>query len=172
MAEGSVWEAAQSGQFHKVDSLCGIIDLNGLGQSRETQFGHDAEDVAARWKAFGWHTIIVDGHDIAALQAAFAEARATKGKPTMLVARTLKGKGISIMEGKPGWHGKALKADEADAAIAELEAQLVPEEGHAPLAIKAPSGVIARPDPASPGVVEPPAYKKGELIATREAFGT
>lgn len=172
MAEGSVWEAAQSGQFHQVDSLCAIIDLNGLGQSRETQFGHDAENVAARWQAFGWHAIVVDGHDIAAVQAAFAEARATKGKPSVLVARTLKGKGISMMEGKPGWHGKALKADEADAAVAELEAQLVPEDGAAPLTIARPSGVVARPDPKASSPVEPPTYTKGELIATREAFGT
>jgi transketolase len=172
MAEGSVWEAAQSGQFHQVDSLCAIIDLNGLGQSRETQFGHDADNVAARWNAFGWHAIVVDGHDIAAVQAAFAEARATKGKPSVLVARTLKGKGISLMEGKPGWHGKALKADEADAAVAELEAQLVPEEGGPALTIPSPSGVVARPDPAAPRDVEAPAYTKGELVATREAFGT
>jgi len=172
MAEGSVWEAAQSGQFHQVDSLCAIIDLNGLGQSRETQFGHDAGNVAARWTAFGWHAIVVDGHDIAAVQAAFAEARATKGKPSVLVARTLKGKGISVMEGKPGWHGKALKADEADAAVAELEAQLVPEEGGPSLTIPSPSGVVARPDPAAPRDVEVPAYTKGELVATREAFGT
>lgn len=172
MAEGSVWEAAQSGQFHKVDSLCAIIDLNGLGQSRETQFGHDAENVAARWRAFGWHAIVVDGHDIAAVQAAFAEARATTGKPSVLVAKTLKGKGVSLMEGKPGWHGKALKADEADAAVAELEAQLVPEDGAEPLTIPKPSGAIARPDPKASGPVEAPSYKKGELIATREAFGT
>ena len=110
MAEGSVWEAAQSGQFHKLDSLCAIVDLNGLGQSRETQFGHDTETVAARWRAFGWHAIVVDGHDIDAVQAAFAEARATKGQPTVLVARTEKGKGIAVMEGKPGWHGKPLSA--------------------------------------------------------------
>lgn len=172
MAEGSVWEAAQSGQFHAVDSLCAIIDLNGLGQSRETQFGHDAENVANRWRAFGWHAIVVDGHDIAAIQQAFAEARATSGKPTVLIATTLKGKGVSLMEGKPGWHGKALKADEADAAVAELEAQLVPEDGAAPLTIPKPSGVIARPDPAASGPVDPPSYASGDLVATREAFGT
>lgn len=172
MAEGSVWEAAQSGQFHQVDSLCAIVDLNGLGQSRETQFGHDAENVAARWRAFGWHAIVVDGHDIAAVQEAFAQARATRGKPTVLVANTLKGKGLSIMEGKPGWHGKALKADEADAAVAELEAQLVPEDGADPLTIPKPSGTVQRPDPKTSGPIEPPAYTKGELVATREAFGT
>ena len=172
MAEGSVWEAAQSGQFHKLDSLCAIVDLNGLGQSRETQFGHDTETVAARWRAFGWHAIVVDGHDVDAVQAAFAEARATKGQPTVLVARTEKGKGISMMEGKPGWHGKPLSAEQADAAVAELEAQLVPEEGSGRPAIPAPSGVVARPDPTAPGAIEPPSYKKGDLVATREAYGT
>jgi transketolase len=172
MAEGSVWEAAQSGQFHELDSLCAIVDLNGLGQSRATQFGHDTETVAARWRSFGWHAIVVDGHDIDAVQAAFAEARATRGQPSVLVARTEKGKGISVMEGKQGWHGKALSAEQADAAVAELEAQFVPEEGHGRPAIPAPSGVVARPDPAAPGAIELPSYKKGELIATREAYGT
>jgi transketolase len=172
MAEGSVWEAAQSGEFHQLDSLCAIIDLNGLGQSRETQFGHDTETVAARWRAFGWHAIVVDGHDIAAVQRAFAEARGTTGKPSVLVARTLKGKGVSLMEGKAGWHGKPLNAEQADAAVAELEAQLVPEDGSGRPAIPRPSGTIARPDPASGGPIEPPAYAKGDLVATREAFGT
>ena len=172
MAEGSVWEAAQSGQFHKLDNLCAIVDLNGLGQSRETQFGHDTETVAARWRAFGWHAIVVDGHDVDAVHAAFSEGRATKGQPTVLVARTEKGKGISVMEGKPGWHGKALSAEQADSAVAELEAQLVPEEGIGRPAIPAPSGVVTRPDPAAPAVIEPPSYKKGELVATREAYGT
>lgn len=172
MAEGSVWEAAQSGQFHQLDSLCAIIDLNGLGQSRATQLGHDAENVAARWNAFGWHAIVVDGHDIAAVKAAFAEARQIKGKPSVLVARTEKGKGISSIESKPGWHGKTLSAAEADAAVAELEGQLQPEQGEGRPGIPMPSGTIARPDPAAPGKIEPPAYAKGDKVATREAFGT
>lgn len=172
MAEGSVWEAAQSGQFHQLDSLCAIIDLNGLGQSRETQFGHDAENVAARWTAFGWHALIVDGHDIDAVQQAFAAARATSGKPSVIVARTLKGKGVSLMEGKPGWHGKPLSAEQAEAAVAELEAQLVPEGGAGRPTIPMPSGVIARPDPSGRRDVEAPAYEKGQLVATREAYGT
>lgn len=173
MAEGSVWEAAQSGQFHQLDSLCGIVDVNGLGQSRPTQFAHDVESVAARWLAFGWHAVIVDGHDVRALQRAFADARETKGRPTMLVARTLKGKGVSLMEDRPGWHGKALKAgDEADTAIAELEAQLVPESGAGGLDIPRPSGRIDRPDPATSSAIEAPTYAMGEVVATREAFGT
>ena len=172
MAEGSVWEAAESGLFHELDSLCAIVDLNGLGQSRETQFGHDAENVAARWRAFGWHAIVVDGHDIGAVQAAFAEARQVKGRPSVLVARTLKGKGVSAMEGKPGWHGKALSPEQADTAVAELEGQLAPEDGAGRPDISKPSGTIARPDPSAPKAIEPPAYKKGDVVATREAFGT
>ncbi|MGI8671808.1 MAG: transketolase [Luteitalea sp.] len=173
MAEGSVWEAAQSGQFHQLDSLCAIVDVNGLGQSRPTQFAHDVETIAARWNAFGWHAVIVDGHDVEAVQRAFADARATSGRPTVLVARTLKGKGISLMEDKPGWHGKSLKAgEEEDTAIAELEAQLVPEHGAGRPAIPAPSGRVDRPDPTGPKAMDAPGYALGDLVATREAFGT
>ena len=107
-AEGSVWEAAQVGAFHHLDNLCAITDVNGLGQSRATQWGRDADAFVVRWKAFGWHTISIDGHDMGQVVDALAEARATTGKPTMIVARTLKGKGCSIFEGKDNWHGKAL----------------------------------------------------------------
>src|SRR6476659_1725866 len=127
MAEGSVWEAATSALHHRLDNLCAIIDVNGLGQSQPTQFEHDMDAIAARRSAFGWHTLVVDGHDVTALQDAFATARTTKGRPTMVLARTLKGKGLAAIEGKPGWHGKALKkGKETDDAIAELEKQFVP----------------------------------------------
>ena len=125
-AEGSVWEAAQVASFHKLDNLCGITDVNGFGQSRATQWDRDLEEYASRWRAFGWHTVKIDGHDMKQVVAALDEARATSGKPTMIVAKTLKGKGCSIFEGKDNWHGKALKKGaEADAAIAELEAQRI-----------------------------------------------
>ncbi len=125
-AEGSVWEAAEMAAHYKLDNLCAITDLNALGQSGPSPFRHNAEALAARWKAFGWHAIAIDGHDMEALLAAYDEARATKGKPTMIVARTIKGKGISFAEGKEGWHGKALKkGEEMDKAIAELEQQFV-----------------------------------------------
>ena len=130
-AEGSVWEAAQMGEFFKLDTICAVTDVNRLGQSRATQLGHDLEQLAARWRAFGWHAIIVDGHDVDALLAAYKEARATKGKPTMILARTLKGKGISFAENKEGWHGKALKkGEELDKALAELESQF--DQGRRP----------------------------------------
>ena len=107
------------GEFFKLDSICAVTDVNRLGQSRATQLGHDLEQLASRWRAFGWHAIIVDGHDVDALLAAYAEARATKGQPTMILARTLKGKGISFAENKDGWHGKALKkGDEENKALA------------------------------------------------------
>ncbi len=170
MAEGSVWEAADVAIHFKLDNLCGIIDVNGLGQSQDTQFGHDMETIAARWNAFGWRAIVVDGHDIPALQKAFAEARTTKGRPTMVLARTLKGKGLADIEGKPGWHGKALKkGEETDRAVAELQKQI---SGDLPRPeIQGPrskSRVETQPDYSK---VPAPAYKKGDSIATREAWG-
>src|SRR3954462_9641239 len=83
-AEGSVWEAADVGENYKLDNLCAITDVNGLGQSRATQWDHDLKKFTDRWTAFGWHAIAVDGHDIAALLAAFEEAKRTKGQPTMI----------------------------------------------------------------------------------------
>ncbi len=171
-AEGAVWEAAAAGAYFGLDNLCGITDVNRLGQSRQTQLGHDLEQLAVRWRAFGWHTLVVDGHDLAALQAAFAEARATSGRPTMILARTFKGRGVSFVEDKDGWHGRPLKpGQETDAAIAELERQLV-DDGGATFGIPAPSAPstagAATPRPDVPA----PAYTRGDLVATREAFGT
>jgi len=171
MAEGSVWEAADVALLHKLDNLCGIIDVNGLGQSQDTQFGHEMELIAARWRAFGWHTMVADGHDIPALQKAFAEARATKGRPSMVLARTLKGKGLAAIEGKSGWHGKALKkGEEADAAVAELQKRMT-GDAKLELTIEGPrskSRPDARPDYSK---MPAPAYAKGDSIATREAWG-
>lgn len=172
-AEGAVWEAAQVAANHQLDNLCAITDVNALGQSRTTQWAHDLEAFASRYRAFGWHAITVDGHDIAALRAAFAEARGMSGRPTMIVAKTLKGKGCSIFEGKDNWHGKPLKKGaEADAAIAELEAQIVPTSDAAPTILKPAS---RRSEGALPDFVAKmpaPAYKLGDLVATREAYGT
>jgi transketolase len=168
-AEGSVWEAADVGAYHKLDSLCGITDVNALGQSGPTQFQHDMEAVSARWRGFGWHAIVIDGHDVNAVLDALDEARRTKGRPTMILARTIKGKGISFIEGKNGWHGKPLKkGEEADKAIAELKSQFVPEEQ--PVGPPRPPVSVSRPAPkdAPPSV---PPYKLGESVATREAYG-
>lgn len=171
-AEGAVWEAAQAAVFHRLDSLCAIIDINGLGQSRRTQWGHDVEEFARRWRAFGWHVVAVDGHDVDALLAAYAEARATRGRPTVILARTIKGKGVAALEGRDGWHGRPLKkGPEADAAIAELEAQLLPED--APRPPIPPPVVRARPPLAPPdySAIPAPPYRVGDQVATREAWG-
>src|SRR3954470_12331501 len=129
-AEGSVWEAADVATMDKLDNLCGMTDVNALGQSRPTMWEHDLSQFERRWKAFGWHTIVIDGHDLAQILDAFADAKVPKGQPTMILARTIKGKGVASVEGKNGWHGKAFKkGEEADKAIAELEAQLVPVPG-------------------------------------------
>ena len=149
-AEGSVWEAANVAAFDKLDTLCGITDVNGLGQSGPTQWQHDLEALAARWRAFGWNALIVDGHDLADILGALDKARQTRGRPTMILAKTLKGKGVSLMEGQSGWHGKALKKGaELDAALAELESQRVPEDG--------PRRPLRRPErpPVLPGARRP-----------------
>jgi transketolase len=171
-AEGSVWEAADVAAMDGLDNLCGITDVNALGQSRPTMWQHDMEAIARRWRAFGWHTIVIDGHDFDAILDALAEARRTKGQPTMILARTIKGKGVSFVEGKEGWHGRAFKkGEELDNALAELEQQFVA----APAGVNLPAQI---PKPASrpravdaPRPVAPPAYKLGEEIATREAYG-
>ncbi|HTL43296.1 MAG TPA: transketolase [Vicinamibacterales bacterium] len=169
-AEGSVWEAADVGTFQKLDNLCAIVDVNGLGQSRATQFGHDMDEFFRRWTAFGWHAIVIDGHDMQAILDALKEARETKGQPTVILARTVKGQGVAAIAGKDGWHGKALKkGEEEDKALAELEQQLV--SGAPRPEIPPPSGK-SKPTPAADyGTLPPPAYKKGESIATREAWG-
>jgi transketolase len=169
-AEGSVWEAADVGAFQKLDNLCAIVDVNGLGQSRATQFGHDMEEFSRRWTAFGWHAIVIDGHDMNAILGALKQARETKGQPTVILARTVKGQGVAAIAGKDGWHGKALKkGEEEDKALAELQQQLVP--GAPKPDIPRPTSKVrtpGRPDyskmPASP-------YKKGDSVATREAWG-
>jgi transketolase len=169
-AEGSVWEAANVGSLDKLDNLCGITDVNRLGQSQPTMWQHDMAQFERRWKAFGWHAIVVDGHDLNAILDAFDEARSTKGQPTMILARTLKGKGVSFTEDKDNWHGKAMKKDELEKAIAELEKQMV-----AGVTVKGPELVrkpAARERPAvTPKPIPPPSYKLGDLVATREAFG-
>ena len=126
-AEGSVWEAADVAAIDKLDNLCAITDVNALGQSRPTMFEHDMSQFERRWTAFGWHAIVIDGHDIGQILDALAEAKATKGQPTMILARTIKGKGVASVEGLQAWHGRAFKkGEELDKALAELEKQFVP----------------------------------------------
>ena len=167
-AEGSVWEAASAANFHKLDSLCAILDVNALGQSRPTELQHDLETYRVRWSAFGWHVIVVDGHDLPQVLAAYQEARATKGRPTIILARTLKGKGVSFTEGLPNWHGKPLSKEQMEKAFAELDRQIVPEAGGAPK-IPAPSAAKSE---ASPKPMPAPQFKLGDMIATREVYGS
>jgi len=118
--EGQVWEAAMAAAHYQLDNLCAILDYNGLqidGPCREVM---NSEPIAEKWRAFGWHVIEIDGHDISAIIAALNQARHTKGKPTIIIARTVKGKGVSFMENQVGWHGTAPKPEQVEAALAEL----------------------------------------------------
>ena len=174
-AEGSVWEAAEAAAHDRLDSLCGITDVNGLGQSGPSIWNHDMEAYASKWRAFGWHALVVDGHDVGALLDAFDEARETKGQPTMILARTLKGKGIPLAEGKGGWHGKAFKkGEELDSVLKALNSQLVAEDEPAqppdgPRTRRDQSRSAAPPKRASVGTLS---YTLGDSVATREAYGT
>ncbi|HEY3196438.1 MAG TPA: transketolase [Nitrospirales bacterium] len=167
--EGSVWEAAELAMHFQLDNLCAIIDVNRLGQSDPTLLQHNMEAYRARWSGFGWNALIVDGHDIAALLNAFEQAAQTKGRPTVVLARTLKGKGVASVEDKMDWHGKAFKkGQEADKVLAELNAAFLPN-GHSP-EVRQPDGAL-KPSPA-PKHIGPPQYKQTDTVATREAFGT
>lgn len=120
--EGQVWEAAMTAAHYKLDNVCAMIDYNGL------QIDGDIEDVmgvaplAEKWAAFNWHVIEIDGHDLSQVLKAFDSAKNTKGKPTMIIANTVKGKGVSYMENAAGWHGKTPNADEAKKALDEIYA--------------------------------------------------
>src|SRR3989440_11803781 len=118
MAEGSIWEAFDHASHYELDNLTAIIDVNRLGQRGETMVGWDLDVYRDRAHAFGWETIEIDGHDVEAIDRAYTEAASTSGKPTVLIARTIKGKGVKAVENKDGWHGKA--HDNPDEAIEEL----------------------------------------------------
>jgi transketolase len=118
--EGQIWEAAMFAPFHKLDNLVCIVDYNKIQLDGFVKDILDLSPLAEKWKAFGWHAIELDGHSIPALQAAFAEAEATKGKPTVLVANTIKGKGVSFMENNPKYHGVAPTQQEMELALQEI----------------------------------------------------
>jgi transketolase len=166
VAEGSVWEAAQFASYYKLDNLCAVIDVNRLGQSGPTMYEHDLKPYLERLHAFGWEVIEVDGHDLPAVRAAFVKARAARGRPVGIVARTLKGKGVSFLEDKEGWHGKPVKkGDELARAVAEL--------GDTSIALEVEPRRYPTPTELAPMPprVEP-AYKPGQEVATREAYGS
>ena len=168
IAEGSVWEAAALATHYRLENLIGIIDVNGLGQSQRTMYDHDTTVYHNRFAAFGWHTVTIDGHDISAIVAALDQAQSVKDRPTMIVARTLKGKGVSFLEDRDGWHGKPLKkGEELDKALSEL-----PLNGRgSTIKIASPPGVLSR-SALVPALFPAPDYKLGEKVATRAAYGT
>ncbi len=163
MAEGSMWEAFEHGAYEKLDNLTAIIDVNRLGQRGETMHGWDLDSYAKRAEAFGWHAIEIDGHDVEAIDQAYAEAIATKEQPTVIVARTVKGKGVKAVENQENWHGKAL--DDPEGAIEELG-------GIRNIVIDvARPEIEGEPHVFETGPLELPTWELGEEVATRRAYG-
>lgn len=166
--EGSVWESVELARQQRLDNLCAIVDVNRLGQSDPTMLQHDMEGYRSRWTGFGWHALIVDGHDLSAIISAFHEAARTKNIPTVLLAKTFKGKGISFMEDHLNWHGKPVpQGADMQKAIDELTQQLKPNG--TPPTIARPSAAPANTPAIKPLSASP--YKVGDSAATREAFG-
>jgi transketolase len=166
MTEGSQWETIQLAAHYHASNLIGIIDVNRLGQRGETMFGHDVGAYARRVAAFGWKTLEIDGHDIAQALRAFADAATEQSQPVMIVARTVKGKGISFLENADGWHGKALDEDGLNRALREF-----------PEVDRSLRGTIAAPEDKRPVMpapqpAAPPEYAIGKSVATRKAYGT
>ena len=120
--EGQVWEAAMFAAHYKLDNLCLVVDHNGLQIDGKVTEVMNPTPYDTKFAAFGWNVVIIDGHDFEQMEAAFANARACKGKPTVIIAMTVKGKGVSFMENQCGWHGKAPSADEYAQAVKELSA--------------------------------------------------
>ena len=162
LAEGSIWEAFEHAAHYGLDNLTAIVDVNRLGQRGETMVGWNLDVYVERAQAFGWHAVAIDGHDVEEIDRAYAEATATAGKPSVVVARTVKGKGVRAVEDVNGLHGKPL--DDPEDAIAELG-------GRRELQIE-----VAKPAPAEPRrfdsrPLELPRYDVGTAVATRKAYG-
>jgi len=120
LAEGSIWEAAAQASYDKLDNLVAILDVNRLGQTGPTRYEWDLDIYVQRFKAFGWQTIEIDGHDVAEVDAAYTKAAATEGQPTAIIAKTVKGKGVSFMERSVLWHYRTPRGSEYDEALNEL----------------------------------------------------
>jgi transketolase len=162
LAEGSMWEAFEHAAHYDLDNLTAIVDVNRLGQRGETMVGWDLDRHVERARAFGWHAIAIDGHDVDEIDRAYAEAVATTGKPTVVVARTVKGKGVAAVEDVNGFHGKPL--DDPEESVAELG-------GLRDLRVE-----VRKPEPVEPhrfetGALELPRYEPGSEVATRKAYG-
>jgi transketolase len=171
-AEGSVWEAAQWASFHRLGNLCATIDINRLGQSQPTMLQYDLEVYRRRWEAFGWQALPVDGHNLEELLQAYHRAEETVDRPTVVLARTVKGKGLGKIEGAEHWHGKALDREAANQAVTELKKQLTGAdagwEPHLPAAARQSAAASER-RPVPPA--KPPYQVGGKETATRRAFG-
>jgi transketolase len=167
IAEGAVWEAASFAGIHKLNNLIALVDVNRLGQSQETAFGHNLKVYADRFKAFGWRVeTLDDGHDLEEILEVLSGVGLGQ-EPLVILAKTYKGAGVSFLQDKEGWHGKPLSAEEAEKAIAELKPAARSAAG---VTIPAPTPVSA-PGAAGPGAFAPLNYQPGQMVATREAYG-
>ncbi len=166
-AEGSVWEAASLAGVKQLNNLIAIVDCNRLGQSEPTSLGWDTDAYRKRFEAFNWRTEVIDGHDMEEILEVLGAAGLGK-QPLAIIAKTVKGQGISFAADKEGWHGKALSKDEAGKAIAELQPKA--KSGVAE-AIQAPSN-LPLPKNEAPASYPAPNYKIGDMVATREAYGS
>src|SRR5579883_3473037 len=165
MAEGSVWEAFDHASYYQLNNLIGILDMNRLGQRGETMHGWNSRVYAERARAFGWQVIEIDGHRCEEIDRAYTQAASATSAPTLIIARTVKGKGFSEIENKEGWHGKALPPDMAERAIKALGG-----ERHMTVTVQAPPAAQPAPRPAAQPL-QLPGYQIGSSLATRKAYG-
>ena len=168
--EGNIWEALNFAGFYKLNNLCAIIDVNRLGQSDPAPLQHDMEVYKKRLESFGFHALVVDGHDIQELCKAFEEAKAVTDKPTCLIAKTFKGKYFPDIENLMNWHGKAL-GDKSASVVAHVQS-LMKNPSVTPSSIPAPVMDCPAADIKGVALSAPPAYKLGQTLATRQAYGS
>ncbi|MFA6327882.1 MAG: transketolase [Candidatus Micrarchaeia archaeon] len=174
--EGQIWEAAMEAAHYKLDNLVGIVDKNSLQIDGAVRDVMGIDPIDEKYRAFGWHVIVADGHSIEALIAAFEEAARTKGKPTVIIANTVKGKGVSFMENQAGWHGRAPKKDELEAALSELGMQRLPKDEMIALAAAHQKEVGAAIEAAMPRFSRNYWWNaqekmKVEMKSTKDGFG-
>ncbi|KAL1020522.1 hypothetical protein UPYG_G00001150 [Umbra pygmaea] len=168
-SEGAVWEAMAFGAYYHLDNLVAIIDANRLGQSEAAPLKHDMEVYRKRCEAFGWNVYVVDGHDVEELCKAMWQAQQVKGKPTMIVAKTFKGKGLKGIEDQDNWHGKPMPKDRAVELIKDLESLIQnPNKKFSP---ELPNEDVAAADLSAISLPSLPNYKIGDKVATRKAYG-